>query len=185
MKPECRDALLAAIAKARQWIDDFGLGRATTLAEIAAREGVGERYVRLLAPLAFVAPRLVAAIADGTAPADLTVTGACQVGSLRMGRALAQLGNGRGKLEKSISQPTIAERAEELRNSNQRSSVPFTLVPNRPRRIRLLAKGPRYARPGKTKRTRPAPGNLNVEITTPTAAAPTAAPTPTPTPGRT
>ena len=75
MKPENRDALLAAIAKARQWIDDLRLGRAATLAEIATREGVGERYVRLLAPLAFVAPRLVAAIADGTAPADLTVTG--------------------------------------------------------------------------------------------------------------
>jgi hypothetical protein len=29
----------------------------------------------LLAPLAFVSPRIVAAIADGTAPADLTVTG--------------------------------------------------------------------------------------------------------------
>jgi site-specific DNA recombinase len=75
MKPENRDALLAAIAKARQWIDDLRLGRTTTLAEIAAREGVGERYIRLLAPLAFMAPRLVAAIADGTAPADLTVTG--------------------------------------------------------------------------------------------------------------
>jgi site-specific DNA recombinase len=75
MKPENRDALLAAIAKARQWIDDLRLGRAATLAEIATREGIGERYVRLLAPLAFVAPRLVAAIADGTAPADLTVTG--------------------------------------------------------------------------------------------------------------
>ncbi len=48
MKPENRDALLAAIAKARQWIDDLRLGRATTLAEIAAREGVGERYVRVL-----------------------------------------------------------------------------------------------------------------------------------------
>jgi site-specific DNA recombinase len=75
MKPENRHALLAAIAKARQWIDDVRLGRTTTLAEIADREGVGERYIRLLAPLAFVAPRLVAAIADGTAPADLTVTG--------------------------------------------------------------------------------------------------------------
>jgi hypothetical protein len=75
MKAETRDALLAAIAKNRQWIDDLRLGRAATLAEIAAREGVGERYVRLLAPLAFVAPRFIAASADGTAPADLTVSG--------------------------------------------------------------------------------------------------------------
>jgi len=35
----------------------------------------GERHVRLLAPLAFVSPRIIAAIVDGTAPADLTVTG--------------------------------------------------------------------------------------------------------------
>src|SRR5712691_6709756 len=33
------------------------------------------RSNRLLAPLAFVSPRIVAAIVDGTAPADLTVTG--------------------------------------------------------------------------------------------------------------
>jgi hypothetical protein len=29
----------------------------------------------LLAPLAFLSPRIIAAIVDGTAPADLTVTG--------------------------------------------------------------------------------------------------------------
>ena len=44
-------------------------------AEIARREGQGERHIRLLAPLAFVSPRIIAAIVDGTAPADLTVTG--------------------------------------------------------------------------------------------------------------
>jgi len=41
----------------------------------AEREAVGERHIRLLAPLAFLSPRIIAAIADGTAPADLTVTG--------------------------------------------------------------------------------------------------------------
>ena len=35
----------------------------------------GERRICLLAPLAFVSPRIVAAIAEGTAPAHLTVTG--------------------------------------------------------------------------------------------------------------
>ena len=33
-----------------------------------------KRYVRQLATLAFVSPRIIAAIVDGTAPADLTVT---------------------------------------------------------------------------------------------------------------
>jgi DNA invertase Pin-like site-specific DNA recombinase len=75
MKAESRDALLTAIAKARRWIDDIRLGRIVSFAEIAEREVQGERHVRLLAPLAFVSPRIIAAIVDGTAPADLTVTG--------------------------------------------------------------------------------------------------------------
>jgi site-specific DNA recombinase len=75
MKPESRDALLTAIAKARGWIDDIRLGRIASFAGIAEREAVGERHIRLLAPLALISPRIIAAIADGTAPADLTVTG--------------------------------------------------------------------------------------------------------------
>jgi hypothetical protein len=47
----------------------------TRLAEIAEREVQGERHIRLLAPLAFLSPRIIAAIVDGTAPSDLTVTG--------------------------------------------------------------------------------------------------------------
>jgi site-specific DNA recombinase len=74
MKPESRDALLAAIAKAREWIDSIRLGRCASFAEIAEREGLSERHIRLLAPLAFLSPRIVGAIADGTAPADLKVT---------------------------------------------------------------------------------------------------------------
>src|SRR6202035_4835132 len=70
-----RDALLAAIAKARVWIEDLRLGRVETLADIADREGIGERHVRLLAPLAFLAPNLIAAIVAGGASADLTITG--------------------------------------------------------------------------------------------------------------
>jgi hypothetical protein len=75
MKRESRDALLTAITKARRWIEDLRLGRIESLAKIAEREALGERHARLLAPLAFVSPRIIAAIVDGTAPADLTVTG--------------------------------------------------------------------------------------------------------------
>jgi site-specific DNA recombinase len=75
MNPESRDALLKAIAKARGWIEDIRLGRFASLVEIAEQESVGERHIRLLAPLAFLSPRIIAAIANGTAPADLTVTG--------------------------------------------------------------------------------------------------------------
>jgi site-specific DNA recombinase len=69
-----REALLIAIAKARQWIDDLAHGRAANVAVIARREGKAERHIRLLAPLAFVSPRIVSALLDGTAPADLTLT---------------------------------------------------------------------------------------------------------------
>jgi hypothetical protein len=75
LKPETREALLSAIAKARRWIDDLRQGRRASFAEIARQEGQVERHIRLLAPLAFVSPRIVSAIVGGTAPADLTVTG--------------------------------------------------------------------------------------------------------------
>ena len=41
---------------------------------IARREGIIERHVRLLFPLAFVSPRILSALLDGTAPAILTAT---------------------------------------------------------------------------------------------------------------
>jgi hypothetical protein len=68
-------ALLTAIAKARRWINDLRQGRIASVAEIAKQEGQGERHIRLLGPLAFVSPRVISAIAEGTAPVDLTVTG--------------------------------------------------------------------------------------------------------------
>ena len=75
LKSESRQALLGAIAKARRWIDDLRHGRIASFAEIAQQESQGERHIRLLAPLAFVSPRIISAIIEGTAPADLTVTG--------------------------------------------------------------------------------------------------------------
>ena len=71
---ESRDMLLAAIAKARAWIDDLVEGRVASVAEIAKQEGRVERHVRFLAPLAFVSPRTVSAILEGSAHSGLTVT---------------------------------------------------------------------------------------------------------------
>ena len=66
--------LLTAIAKARGWIADLTEGRAVSFAAIAEREGKVERHVRLLAPLAFVSPKIITAIADDRAPPGTTVT---------------------------------------------------------------------------------------------------------------
>jgi len=43
--------------------------------EVCDRHSKAERHIRLLAPLAFFSPRIIAALIDGTVPADLTVTG--------------------------------------------------------------------------------------------------------------
>jgi hypothetical protein len=68
-----REAVLIVIAKARTWMQDLANSRAANFAAIARREGKTEKHVRLLAPLAFLSPRIVSALLDGTAPADLTV----------------------------------------------------------------------------------------------------------------
>ncbi len=75
LKPESRDVLLRAIASAREWIDDLVSSRIATIDELAHRENRVERHVRLLLPLAFVAPALVREIVNGSAPSHLTVTG--------------------------------------------------------------------------------------------------------------
>jgi site-specific DNA recombinase len=72
---ELHNNLLTAIAKARGWVDDLLGDRVASFAEIAALEGKTERYIRLLASLAFTSPRIIAALIDGTARADLTVAG--------------------------------------------------------------------------------------------------------------
>jgi hypothetical protein len=63
--PKARDAALAAIGKARLWFEEILAGG--TVAEIAKREGKGERQIRLLMPLAFVPPATARRLIDGAA----------------------------------------------------------------------------------------------------------------------
>jgi DNA invertase Pin-like site-specific DNA recombinase len=67
-------ALLKAIARAHRLFEELLSGRATTLAAIASCEGVTDRYVARLIRLAFLAPKIVEAIAERGAPADLKLT---------------------------------------------------------------------------------------------------------------
>jgi hypothetical protein len=78
LKQETRDTILLAVAKARSWIGDLASVRVQSFAEIAECEGKVERHIRLLAPLAFIPPRTLAAIIDGTGPRDATVTALAQ-----------------------------------------------------------------------------------------------------------
>jgi ParB-like chromosome segregation protein Spo0J len=66
--PEVDQALLRALARARVWFEEVASGRASSLAEIARREGLKKRYVARLTKLAFIAPMIAEAIAAGRAP---------------------------------------------------------------------------------------------------------------------
>ena len=67
-------ALLKAIARAHRWFEELVSGRATSMAEIASREGVTDRYVARLIRLAFLAPNIVEAIAERGELAEVKLT---------------------------------------------------------------------------------------------------------------
>ena len=73
--PKARAAILSAIGKARMWVDDLISGRVGSFEEIAVQEAKGDRYIRFLTPLAFVSPKIIIAIVEGSAPAGITVSG--------------------------------------------------------------------------------------------------------------
>jgi hypothetical protein len=56
---------------------------------LTEREGKVERHIRLLTPLAFIPPRALAAIIDGTGPHDATVTALAQAVPYRWDRSPA------------------------------------------------------------------------------------------------
>ena len=66
-----RISLLTTIARSKSWIDELLRDPSLDFAAIAHRENLAERHVRVLAPLAYLSPRIVEAIADGRAPAGL------------------------------------------------------------------------------------------------------------------
>jgi hypothetical protein len=65
--------LLKEIIRAHRCFDALLNGKAS-IAELAKREGVDDRYVSCVLPLAFLAPEIVEAITQGTQPADLNAT---------------------------------------------------------------------------------------------------------------
>jgi hypothetical protein len=64
-------ALLKAVSRARMWFEELASGRVHSLAEIARRQGLGKRYVEQLSRLAFLAPKIVESICQGSSPPEL------------------------------------------------------------------------------------------------------------------
>ena len=64
--------LLKTIARAHQWFDQLLSGEAESLAAIAAREGLNYRFVGKTIRLAFLAPEIIEAIADGRQPPEIS-----------------------------------------------------------------------------------------------------------------
>jgi hypothetical protein len=69
-----RVALLTAIARSKAWVEAILKDHALDFATIARRENRAERHVRFLAPLAYLSPRVIKAIAEGRAPGNLNVS---------------------------------------------------------------------------------------------------------------
>jgi len=64
--------LLKTIARAHRWFDQLISGDAESLAAIATREGLNYRFVGKTIRLAFLAPEVVEAIAEGRQPPELS-----------------------------------------------------------------------------------------------------------------
>ena len=69
-----RPCAAAAIARSTPLDRRDHASQRQTSTSIAEREGVVERHIRLLAPLAFLSPRIIEAIAEGSRAGGLTVT---------------------------------------------------------------------------------------------------------------
>lgn len=74
LRAETRDKLLAAIAKARFWLADVTKGDVADIETIAARENITLRSARMILSLAFLAPNIVKAAANGTLPRGFGVS---------------------------------------------------------------------------------------------------------------
>ena len=73
--PEARPAdpaLIKTVARARRWFEQLSSGQTRSTRAIARQEKITHRYVGRLLPLAFLAPAIVEAIAEGRNCAELT-----------------------------------------------------------------------------------------------------------------
>ena len=69
-----RTTILTAIARSKAWVEEVLSNPVETFESIATREGRSARYIKLLAPLAYVSPRLIEALVDGRPVSNMTIT---------------------------------------------------------------------------------------------------------------
>ena len=89
--------LLNLIARGFVWREELSSGAAESASDIGDRDGISRPYVSRLIDLSFLAPDIIAAIANGTAPADLSSEKLQTIDALPLGWASqrAVLGFGR------------------------------------------------------------------------------------------
>lgn len=73
IKVERRAALLKSIARGRHWLDELVSGRLKSVEEIAKRNNCSVRHVNMTISMAFIAPALVKAAAEGRLPRGIGV----------------------------------------------------------------------------------------------------------------
>ena len=71
-QPKRDERLIQAIVRAHRWRRRIESGKAKSITDLAAQEGVTDAFVCRMLTLTCVAPDLVAAILDGAQPAGLT-----------------------------------------------------------------------------------------------------------------
>jgi site-specific DNA recombinase len=66
--------VVAALARARQWLDEILSGTAKSIEEIPKREGCSPRKVNMRLSLAFLAPEIVKAAIEGRLPRGVGIS---------------------------------------------------------------------------------------------------------------
>jgi site-specific DNA recombinase len=68
IRAESRNRLLNGIAKAQHWLGEILAGSIPDIETISQRENMSARTARMTLSLAFIAPDIVEAVANGTLP---------------------------------------------------------------------------------------------------------------------
>ena len=72
------NTLVKALARAFRWKQMMETGEFTTIAELAAREGIAPTYMSRVLRLTLLAPDIVEAILDGTQAPEMTLARALE-----------------------------------------------------------------------------------------------------------